>query len=326
MKLRDKMAVSLVKRLNMNPEKKDKVVKKVKLYGKLGRLLIPHRLKRGFERTVYDVSGVPLDLYKRKGSNPKKMIYVVHGGVFILGLLNLWRNLHAKLSNAAHGAAVAVIDYRTAPEHKYPAAHDDVRAGWQFIQGLGYEPRDIVLMGDSSGGNLVLSLLLSLRDEGKLLPAAAVTMSPWTDLLATGASYKTNYCRDVIFGRKSGVGLDENIMQRLLECGVYSYAADADRSDPYLSPAYGEYHDFPPVLMTVGSHEMILDDTLSVAEKLKAAGGSVKVIVGEGMFHIYPLLRSLSPTGRKTFMEILSFIGEHTDPELPLTESAGLAL
>ena len=293
----------------MNPEKKDKVIKKVKLYGKLGRLQ-PHRLTHGFERAVYDVSGVSMDIYRRKGAQPKKAIYVVHGGVFILGLLNLWRNLHAKLSNAAHGAAVAVIDYRTAPEHKYPAAHDDVRAGWEFLLNLGYEPRDIVLMGDSSGGNLALSLMLTLRDEGKPMPAAAVLMSPWTDLLATGASYRQNYNRDVIFGRKKGV-LDEGIMQRLLECGVFSYAHDADRSNPYLSPYYGQFHDFPPVLLTVGSHEMLLDDALRVAEKLKAAGVSVDVIVGEGMFHIYPLLHSLSPTGKYAFQKILAFLGVH---------------
>jgi len=254
-KLRDRIAVSLVRTINLNPEKKDRVVKKLKLYEKIGRLG-PYKLARGFERTDYKVSGVPLEIYKRKGSNPKKLVYIVHGGVFILGLLNLWRNLHAVLSDASHGAAVAVIDYRTAPDHLYPAAHDDVRAGWDFLQNeLGYLPCDMALMGDSSGGNLALSLLLRLRDEGKPMPGAAVLLSPWTDLLATGASYKTNYSRDAVFGRKKGA-VDDAMIQRLLACGVFSYAGGADRSDPYLSPVLGEYHGMPPVLMTVGSHEV----------------------------------------------------------------------
>ena len=314
MKLRDKIAVFLARRINLNPEKSDDSVKRIKLYEKRAKLGV-YKLKRGFERTDYEVNGVPLELYKRKGSESKKLIFIVHGGAFILGLINIYRNLHAKISDAANGAAVAVIDYRTAPDYLYPTAHDDVRAGWEFLKHLGYNPCDIVLMGDSSGGNLVLSLLLKLRDEDKAMPAAAVLISPWTDLLATGASYKSNYTCDAIFGRKKGV-LDESIIQKLLESGIFAYAGSADRGDPYLSPVLGEYHGMPPMLMTAGSHEMLLDDTLTVSKKIKAAGGDVKVIVGEGMFHVYPLLHSISPTAKKTFNAILIFLREHTESEV----------
>lgn len=306
-KLRDKISVSMVRMINMNPEGKDRVVKKVKFYAKLG----PYMLKRDFERVDYDANGVPLEIHKRKGTEPEKLVFIIHGGVFIMGLFNTYRNLHSVYSDAANGAAVANIDYRTAPDHKYPAAHDDVMTGWEFLLGLGYKPCDIVLVGDSSGGNLALSLLLKLRDQGRPLPAAAVLISPWTDLMATGASYKSNYNRDAFFGRKGSV-LDDEKIRQLLASGVYAYAADADRSDPYLSPVLGLYHDMPPILMTAGSHEMVLDDTLAVAEKIKAAGGNVKVIIGEGMFHVYPLFYKFSPTAKETFNEILSFLKEHT--------------
>jgi len=306
-KLRDKMAVSMVKMINTNPEKKDKMVKKFKFYAKLG----VYRLKRGFERADYGVSGVSLEIYKRKGTNPEKLVYVLHGGGFIMGLFSVYRNLHNVYSDAANGAAVALIDYRTAPEHKYPAAHDDAEAGWEFLQGLGYKPENTVLVGDSAGGNLVLSLLLKLRDTGKPLPAAAAVMSPWTDFSASGESYRTNYSLDALFGRKNSDPDDEKI-QQLLASGVFSYGADADKNDPYLSPVLGEYHGMPPILMTAGSHEMLLDDTLTVAEKIKAAGGNIKVIVGEGMFHVYPLFYMLSPTAKEAFREVLGFLREYT--------------
>ena len=309
-KLRDKIAVSMIRAINMNPEKRDRVVKKAKLYGALG-MLQPYFLRPGFERTVYHTSGISLEIYKRKGTQPKKLILIVHGGVFIIGLLSLWRNLHGPLSDAGHGAAVALVDYRTAPKHTYPAAHNDVCAAWEFLQVLGYAPSDMVLLGDSSGGNLALSLMLRLRDEAKPLPAAAVLISPWTDMTASGASYLTNYNVDAVFGRKKGIPSASTI-ETLLECSVFSYAGNADRRDPYLSPIYAKFHNLPPVLMTAGSHEMLLDDTLTVAEKLKAADGSVQVIIGEGMFHIYPLLYKMSPTAKETFGKILEFIGEHT--------------
>jgi len=291
----------------VNPEKKDRVIKKFKSYAKFGG----YRLKRGFERFDYEVNGVRLELYKRKGSEPKKLIYILHGGGFIMGLMNLYRNLHSAYSDAAGGAAVALIDYRTAPEFKYPAAHEDAEAGFKFLTGLGYDACDIILVGDSAGGNLVLSLLLKFRDEGKAMPAAAVLISPWTDLLAAGASYRTNYNRDVLFGRKGSVP-DDSKIQKLLNSGVFSYAEGADRSDPYLSPVYGEYRGMPPVLMTAGSHEMPLDDTLTVYKKITEAGGGAELIIGEGMFHVYPLFYKFSPTARKSFDKILGFLNLHT--------------
>ena len=309
--VRDKFAVHTMRRfLNFNPEKKDRIVKKFKRLERIGRFTL-YRLRRGFERTDYNADGVPIEFYKPKGAQPKKVVLVVHGGGFIMGLINVYRNLHKAYSDAANGAAVAVVDYRTAPQFTYPAAHDDVYSAYEFLLGLGYAAGDIVLVGDSAGGNLVLSLLLKLKDAGQALPAAAAVISPWTDLNASGASYRENYNKDVVFGRKKGVFCEEKFAN-FLNCGIFSYAADADRNDPYLSPVYGAYGGMPPILITVGEHEMILDDSLTVAQKIEQAGSSVKLIVGSGMFHNYPLRYKLSPIAKSAFNEILNFLTEHT--------------
>jgi len=294
--------------INVNPEKKDRVIKRLKFISKLPR----YRLRRGFVRTDYDANGVSLEIYQKKDGTPsKKLVFIIHGGGFIMGLCNLYRNLHAAYCNAANGAAVANIDYRTAPDYKYPAAHDDVTTAWEYILELGYEAGDVILVGDSAGGNLLLSLLLKLRDGNRPMPAAAVAISPWTDLAADGESYRGNYNADAMFGRKRSV-LSEDRIEELLKCGMFSYSLGADISDPYLSPVLGEYHDMPPMLMTVGSHEMLYSDTATVADKIAAAGGNVRVIVGEGMFHVYPLFYKLSPTAKEAFDEILAFLGEHS--------------
>jgi len=309
--LRDKFAIFIASRICLNPEKKDRVIKKLKAAQKIGvKWATPN-----FKTTRHDLpDGGKYELAKPKKEKRQrnKLIMHIHGGVFIMGLTNIFRNLAPVYSKAADGAAVLTLDYRTAPAFTYPTAHDDMRQAWQEATTvLGYNPKDIVLVGDSAGANLILSLLLKLRNECLPLPAAAVTMSPWADLLATGNSYTANYKNDVMMGRKkSKLDLEEN-RQTLLNCGLFAYAKDADRADPYLSPLYGDYHNLPPILMTAGGHELLLDDTLTIAQKIKDAEGSVEVIIGEGMFHSYPLFRTLSTTAKKDFGRIKEFIKYH---------------
>ena len=309
-RIRDKVVVSLASMININPEKKDRSIQRLLMASKLSDFL--PILYRGFERTVIDANGVEVEIYKPKNGTSKKLIYLVHGGAFIMNVVASYRDLHAALSKAGNDATVALVQYRTAPKHVYPAAHDDVMTAWNYLQGtLGYRAEDVVMIGDSAGGNLVLSTLLRLRNTHQAMPAAAVVISPWTDLLATGESYKKNYAVDVIFGKRRG-RLDDGKIKKLLECGVYAYAQGADRSHPYLSPVYGEFDNLPPILMTVGSHEMLLDDTLRVAQKINLAGGQVEVEIGEGMFHVYPLFYRVSPTAHASFKKILAFLNQHT--------------
>ena len=304
-----KTFIQLIKLINFNPELNDDIIGSTKKIQKLGLFAKPV----GFSITKYDVDGLYMESFSRNGVYPKKCVYLIHGGAFIAGLSNLYREPYLRYHKASHGGAVFNIDYRVAPENTYPAAHDDVLKGWTYItENLGYSPKDIVVVGDSAGGNLTLSLLLKLRDENKELPKAAVVMSPWCDLSGSTESYRYNYKKDPMFGNAKGEVTPENI-EKLLQCEVYSYAGDTDRKNPYLSPYYGDYSGMPPIHISVGSHELLYDEVMTVAKKIEDAGGKVQLHVGEGMFHVFPLFWKILPEAKKAFDEINSFISEHTE-------------
>lgn len=306
--IRGRIALTVVKAvLNVNPDKNDHVIKSMKDFTKMGSFRMP----KGYVMEKLSADGVPIELFKKKDENPEKLIYIIHGGAFIGGMSNMYRKNCLPYSKAGHGAAVVNIDYRTAPDHEYPAAHDDVMKGWDFILRMGYKPENIILVGDSAGGNLTLSLLLKLRDEGRAMPGAAVVMSPWADLTASGASYRKNYNVDPMFGVKKDVPSDEKI-EKLLAADIYCYCKNADRRDPYVSPVFGDYHGMPPMFVCVGSTELLLDDSLTVVQKIKDAGGDVELQIGERMFHVYPMMHAVIPEAKKTWTEILEFISAHT--------------
>ena len=309
-KISDKLTGSLVRMINLNPEKKDKVVWKLKLYQRAAGFM-PKITALSGSVEKHNADGLSLEIFKAKKSTSKKLIVNIHGGGFIMGLFSVYRNLSPVFSYAGQGASVVNIDYRTAPDHMYPAAHDDVLKAWDYLLDLGYAPEDIILIGDSAGGNLLLSLLLRLRDANRPMPAAAVTISAWTCLDSLSPSFIKNYRKDVLFGSRKG-DFDDKKMAQFLHCGVYTYIGDADNSDKYLSVSLCDYHNMPPMLMIVGGDECLLEDTLIVADKIKEAGGDIQVIVGEGMFHAYPLFYHLSATAKQTFSEILAFISKHT--------------
>ena len=294
--------------ININPEKKDKVVKRLKLYSKVRGPI----KRRGFETSKVNANGVPLEITKPVGSTSKKLVFIVHGGVFVMPLMDMYRKLALDCYKELDDVVVINIDYRVAPEHVYPAAHDDVLTAWNYITGdMGFKPKNIVIFADSAGGNLSLSLTAKLRDAGLEKPAALALMSPWIDLSASGASYKGNYDKDILFGRRK-TKLDENELRtQLLKCGVFAYVAGHDNKDPHLSPVFAEYHNFVPTLICVGGHEMLLDDSLTLFKKLSDAGGEVETIIGKGMFHCYPLASDFSPTAKIDFHKILHFINKH---------------
>ena len=305
--LGDRMIISFVRLININPEKKDKVIKKLKLYQKLANLQ-PLSLKRGFERLKFSPNNVPIEIVKRKNSQSKTIVLVAHGGAFIMGLMNTYRNLYVEFNRKDDDIHVAVVDYRVAPQHKYPLAHDDIMTSFNFlIDELGYKPGNIVLVGDSSGGNLILSLLLKLRDSNRELPKAAVVMSPWIDFSGSGDSYSNNYSSDIIFGRRNIKPSHEGL-QKVLKSGIFSYVTDADRNDPYVSPIHGQYHNMPPMLVIAGENEMLLSDALTLTDKIREFAGDVQLLVGKGMFHSYPVFPRIFPSGKRTIREVVNFV------------------
>ncbi len=195
-----------------------------------------------------------------------------------------------------------MFEYRLAPEHPFPAALEDTLAAYRWLMAQGVAPEQIVLVGESAGGGLGLAALLALRDQGLPLPAAAVAMSPSTDLKLTGESHRT----------KARACLSPPGMA--LVCSKY-YAGENDPGLPWISPLYGDLHGLPPLLIYVGEYETLLDNSTRFAAKAEAAGVEVILRVGEGMFHCYPLMAPLFPEATQALDEICSFIQTHAGKE-----------
>lgn len=221
----------------------------------------------------------------------------LHGGGYIGKLKNAYRDFAKVYSDMRGGMKVFTLDYRVAPEHPYPAALHDAYHAYCFLQGLGYRGKQIILAGDSAGGGLALALCGYLREKNLELPSAAVLMSPWTDLTASGASYEENYTKDPLFG---------NTRESMIYNG--EYYGSHDPAEPYISPLFGEFTGFPPMLFQVGSIEMLLSDTTEAAKKAREAGCEVKETIYDGMFHVFQMAMNKMPESEKAWEEVALFV------------------
>ncbi|HIQ80903.1 MAG TPA: alpha/beta hydrolase [Candidatus Scatavimonas merdigallinarum] len=260
---------------------------------------------KGYTNHVFTISDVPAELLKNNASKGDKAVLQLHGGAYIVGFSDTYRSTALKLSKVSAGADVLSIDYRIAPEHVHPAALEDAENAWNWLLNNGYQPENIILVGDSAGGNLALSLTARLRDENRALPKALICMSPWADLSAQGPSFTYNLYKDPMFGRakgaQSGSCLDNP--EKLL-----AYAGQTDLQDKYLSPVYGDFHGFPPILLQVGTYELLESDSITIHDKASAAGVDVTLTRYPGMFHTFQLLEDLLPASRKAWQEIEYFL------------------
>lgn len=226
----------------------------------------------------------------------KKVILQLHGGGYVAAMKNAYRSFAALYSEIGKGCSVLTIDYRVAPENPYPAALEDAVASYEWLLEQGYREEEIVIAGDSAGGGLALALCLWLKNHGKKLPLGIIAMSPWTDLTISGESVETNFEKDPLFGKTR----DSLLYNK-------DYLGDNDPTNEYLSPLFGNYEGFPPMLIQVGSYEMLLSDSERVAQKAKEAGVKVKLSVYEGMFHVFQMAMRLMPESQQAWMEIKRF-------------------
>ncbi|OKO81744.1 alpha/beta hydrolase [Bradyrhizobium sp. NAS96.2] len=227
-----------------------------------------------------------------------KAILYFHGGGFRIGSIASHRDLIARIADAT-GCRVLAIDYRLAPEHRFPAALDDALTAYQYLCDQGLHPEDIAFAGDSAGGNLVLAAMLAARDRGLPLPAAGVLMSPWTDLAATGASYESRAEADPIHQRAMILALAKNYLGK-----------DGDVSDPLASPLYADLAGLPPLLVQVGDRETVRDDSVDLAARAKAAGVDVELQVWDGMIHVFQLFPEIAQA-REAIASIAAFLRNH---------------
>ncbi len=206
----------------------------------------------------------------------KYVILYCHGGGYSTGSHIYARTLTTKLS-ASTSMDVLSFDYRLAPEHPYPAATEDAMKAWDYLMLLGYGARDVIVAGDSAGGNLALSLVFKLKEQQRLLPRGLVLMSPWTDLTSSGDSHRTKAELDPV--------LDADYLERM----ITNYAPERDLEDPYISPLFGDFEGFPPVYIQAGDNEVLLSDSEMLHQKMIQANVSAKLDVFKGMWHVFQM-------------------------------------
>jgi monoterpene epsilon-lactone hydrolase len=237
---------------------------------------------------------VPVHWISVKPRSVEWVILYLHGGGYITGSPHTHVGLAGRIAKLT-GLQVASVDYRLAPEHPAPAALEDARAAHAILLDKGYLPRQIILGGDSAGGGLALALLADLCARG-VAPAGLFAFSPWTDLAMTGDSLRTNEGRDPL------------LPVRRLPDLVQMVLGDMDPRDPRISPLYAQFIKPPPVLLQVGSVEILLDDSRRIAEVLRQAGGAVRVAVWPGCPHVWQLLDGYLPEARQALEEIRDFV------------------
>jgi acetyl esterase/lipase len=253
-----------------------------------------NKLPAGLQVAPCDIDGMRAEWLIPAGADRTKAIFYTIGGGYVSGNCDDHRTLVAKVAQGS-GVSVLMFDHRLAPEDPYPAALDDSLKAYQWLLGQGYQPQNILIMGESAGGGLCLATLLALRDKGLPLPIAAVALSPWTDLKLTGDSYRT----------KANVCISPPGMN--VVCSKY-YAGDHDPTEPWISPLYGDLQGLPPLYIVVGEYETMLDDSTRFALKAKAAGVDTTLFVGKKMIHCYPLMAPMFPEATQALNDVCEFI------------------
>lgn len=251
-----------------------------------------------FNMTNIDMENFSMKLLSLK-ENPGQdyVILQLHGGGYMGAVRNAYYVFAGLYNEVSKGCNVLTPDYRVAPEHPYPAALEDALASYQWLLDKGYYGEQIIIAGDSAGGGLAMALCMYLKDHHMPMPGGVIAMSPWTDLTASGESYITNYEKDPLFG---------NTKESLIY--VNDYAGDHDKMDCYISPLFGDFRGFPPMLIQVGSLEMLLSDSVSVAAKARQQGIRVRLSIYEGMFHVFQMAYLNIPESKKAWAEVGKFI------------------
>jgi acetyl esterase/lipase len=251
---------------------------------------------------VVDAGGVPAEWVAAEGSGDAVVLYL-HGGGYCIGSLNTHRGMAARVA-AVCGARVLNVDYRLAPEHPHPAAVDDAVAAYRWLLGAGVAPGAVVVGGDSAGGGLVVATLLALRDAGEPMPAAGVCMSPWVDLTCTGETFETKAGEDPMCSKE---GLDEM---------AAAYAGEHGVDHPLVSPVHADLSGLPPLLVQVGTAEVLLDDAVRLAERARAAGVDVRLEAWDDLVHVFQAFAPMVPESVEALEGIGAFVRERLGTQI----------
>lgn len=233
--------------------------------------------KKEMSMRVIDMEGLYGEWISVNRAHMKKyVILYCHGGGYMTGSSLYARTLTTKLATST-SMDVLCFDYRLAPENPYPAALEDAVKAWDYLMLLGYGARDVIVAGDSAGGNLALALTHKLKQDDRILPRGLVLMSPWTDLTKSGKTYQTRASVDPV--------LSENYIDE----AIASYTGGEDLENPLVSPLFGSFDGFPPTYIQVGDNEILLGDSLLLHKYMLKENVSVRMDIFPGMWHVFQM-------------------------------------
>lgn len=256
--------------------------------------VLPTGLRIEHER----LGGVIAEWVIPDNAGPAPIVFHLHGGGYVLGEPSGSRPLTTALALST-SARVVSIDYRLAPEHPFPAAVDDALKAYRALVNSTGSEQKIAIGGESAGGGLAIALLLAARDAGLPMPACAFVISPWTDLTCTAETFDTRGSLDPLLTRRS-----------LKEMGD-AYLAGANAKNPLASPLFGDLSGLPPLLIQVGSDEVLLDDARLLDEHARSAGVSSEFEIWEGMIHVWHMFHPMLPEGASGIEKIAAFVQSH---------------
>lgn len=241
------------------------------------------------------VAGIPAERHTPPEAPSDRAILYVHGGAWILGSPRTHRT-YASILAYRTGVEILVPDYRLAPEHPFPAGLEDCLASYAHLLDSGLAPERIVLAGDSAGGNLALAMLVALKDRGQPLPGGAVALSPATDLTGASPSHQTRAALDPWFADHGGDAIRA------------WYAGGEALTHPWISPLFAELSGLPPILLHVGDHEILRDDSTRFQARAAASSVDARVVVWPHMFHVFHLFTPFLPESVEANKGVVDFI------------------
>jgi acetyl esterase/lipase len=241
------------------------------------------------------VDGIPAEWIIPEGAPEQNILLYLHGGGYCIGSISTHRGMVSHIARAAETRAL-LIDYRLAPEYPFPAAVEDSTAAYQWLLSQGIAASNIIIAGDSAGGGLTVSTLVSLKEKGIPLPAAAVLISPWVDLAITGDS--------VI----SKAEIDPMVTKEGLIEMAAAYMDNTDPRTPLASPLYADLTGLPPMLIHVGTSEILLDDAIRLADHARKVGVDVTLNAAEGLCHVWHFFTVMLPEALEAIDEVARFM------------------
>lgn len=277
-------------------KKKNFVEAQASLGSAMSRAEKSSTLPNNASSVVETINAVPCEwVTVGDSAQSKQVVMYFHGGAFMVGSPSSHRDLAWRLSQSS-GMKVLVVDYRLTPEHIFPAPLDDAIAVYEWLLNNGYENSDIAFAGDSAGGNMTLSVMLAAKDKSLPLPAAGICISPWADLTHSGDSIESNKNRDPM--------LPVNVLADAAKV----YAGEVDLADPKVSPIFGDFSGFPPLMVFCGSTEILLSDALRITEQAKQAAVEVDYKAWHKQAHAFPAMAQFIPEARQAILDMGSFL------------------